>query len=320
MKALRNFALVFACVIAGYFGGALSTEETQAQIVGGGQAVQIPPGTEREPGLYVTGDRRTGLYSDTFGQLKLVAEGRDVQTWNRFGISQASPLLLPSGTPTAPSIGFVEDPDLGIYKDGVSVAFTVGGLRQIGVANGFTQFNAGTQAVPSLTFFTDANTGVWRPGADTLGFAAGGEDLGQWKVARGTLTATQVRTLFTTPVEIIAAPGASTAIILESAQLMLDWNANAYDSVGATENLNLGTASQGQLQCDPVTCIAGASVADNFGFTKSSSVFDGRTLVANEAVTVSILNGNWALADNDANGDSPIHYLLRYREVATDLS
>jgi hypothetical protein len=139
------------------------------------------------------------------------------------------------------------------------------------------------------------------------------------RVAKGTLTATQVRNLRATPVEVIAAPAAGSAIVVESIQPMLDWNANAYDSVGAGEDIQLVTGATALLDvCDTATCLDLAAVADAYGHAANKRTSG---IIPKSATAVTIKNsgaGEWAAADLDANGDSPIHYKIRYRVIRLD--
>ena len=190
---------------------------------------------------------------------------------------------------------------------------------------GQTFFPDGTLALPSITNEGDPNTGVHFPSADSLGFTVGGNDLGTWKVAVGTLTATQVRKLNATPVEVIAAPGSGLSIAVDSVQLHFDYGGTVYDNVGAGEDiacLYVTDGSRAQVEdCDNLSCVVGGGTADDYGLM-SSGTFAGSAfeLNDNDAVELFILSGEWATTDDDSDGNSPIHYLIRYRVVTLDLS
>lgn len=52
-------------------------------------------------------------------------------------------ILIPAGSVTSPSIGFIDDPDTGIYYiDPGQVAFTSNGTQTLAVGNGEVEFNA----------------------------------------------------------------------------------------------------------------------------------------------------------------------------------
>lgn len=180
----------------------------------------------------------------------------------------------------------------------------------------------GTTAVPSVAAIGDTTTGLSWPAPNQLAFSSGGSDLGTWSVATGTLTATQVRKLNATPVEVIAAPGSGKALLVESVQFMFDYGGTIYDSIGAGEDLSLEYRSSGHnfVRCDNANCIVANAASDNFGQVIGLSAADGRRLFDNEAADINILSGEWATTDDDSDGDSPIHYLIRYRITALDLS
>jgi hypothetical protein len=233
-------------------------------------------------------------------------------------------ILSFDGAVATPSYTFNGDPDTGFYlvaaaRVGVTIA---SGLKYNFTATQFYPQIDGTQAAPVYAML-DTDTGFYSTSADGLGMSHGGNDLGQWYVATGTLTASQVRNLNTTPIEVIGAPGSGKAIIVESAQWMLDWNANAYDNVGAGEDLFLRydtSVNEASGRCDSSSCINAAATADAFGHSEGIPDNLGIIPKDNEAIDVIILVGSWAAADLDANGDSPVHYLIRYRVVTLDLS
>ena len=200
-----------------------------------------------------------------------------------------------------------------------------------GILIGALTGTTGADTPPEAEFAINIATG-WDfdiNGQTDLSLAVDGVDVGTWKVASGTLTATQVRKLFATQVEVIAAPGSGFGIAVESAQFMLDWAAVAYDSIGAGEDLVLLYASNGiastehLLKCDNAACLPGAATADSFGHTVGpdpTSSFGGLNILDNEAVEIGILTAEWADTDADSDGDSPIHYRIRYRIYELDIS
>ena len=144
---------------------------------------------------------------------------------------------------------------------------------------------------------------------------------GELLTITGTLTATQVRKLNATPVEVVTASGSGKAIQIESYQLMLDWNSIAYDNDAGGEDFRLinSTGASASHDCDNNTCLNVDAVADDFGWGSGPSSL-GTKLIAASAIRITILNGEIAAADDDANGNSPIHYLIRYRIVTLDIS
>lgn len=231
-------------------------------------------------------------------------------------------MAVSDGSASAPSYSFASDNDIGFYRQsentiGVGIAGT---LSTRFVSAGIRNAD-GLVTVPSYSFGSDTDTGMYSSVGDGLAFSHQGNDLGEWYVATGTLTATQVRNLNATPVEVIAAVGAGNGVVIESSRLMLDWNANAYDNVGAGEDIYLvNDAGNILARCDETTCIEADAVADRFGEAMGDQTALGYELTDNDSISIAILSGEWAAADLDANGDSPIHYLIRYRIVSTDIS
>lgn len=160
------------------------------------------------------------------------------------------------------------------------------------------------------------------PANGCVQMTANSEDLGQWCVATGTLTPTQVRNLNGTHITVISAPAAGTALVFESAQLMLDFGGTAYDNVASGEDIRFRYAGSGAVVsevCDEAACMNGDSGADQYGIVVARSIA-GIDLTAATGIEVEILNGEWATTDDDSDGNSPIHYLIRYRIVTVDIS
>lgn len=159
------------------------------------------------------------------------------------------------------------------------------------------------------------------PAAAQISLSRGGEVI---QIATGSLTATQVRKLNNTPIEVIAAPGSGKVIVLESQQYMLDWNSVAYDSVAGGEDLLLqyttANTRAGLGTCDNVTCFAPGGTADAFGNGVHGIESPTLRQTDNQGVEITVLNGEWATTDDDSDGDSPIRYRIRYRIVVLDLS
>ncbi len=171
---------------------------------------------------------------------------------------------------------------------------------------------AGNVRITGTPFFAAAGGVV-----DLLGFAQGGNDLGVWGVAEGVIANAALRTLNATPVEVIAAPGAGFAVVIDSAQFMLDFATAGFDGVGATEDIILEyTGALNLLDCDPVTCLDAAAGADAFGYSADIIPVDGFVPVAAAAVDIALLNGEWF----GAAGGSALRYSIRYRVIEVDFS
>jgi hypothetical protein len=277
--------------------------------------LSLPDGTKTLPSLRFTSDADTGLYYTATG---LNISVSDTRVAFFTSINQRNL----DGAVGWPAYAFLSDTDSGMYLVSAGrIGFATGGTLKFNVASGgqvYTQVD-GAVTAPSYTFGTDTDTGIYGSTGDGLAFSQGGKDLGEWYVAEGTLTATQVRKLNATPIAVIATPGSGKAIVLDSAQFMLDWNANAYDNSAAGEDIALtfDTTAGTLYSCDQSLCLSAAATADDFGIIMDSASHGGRRLKDNEGIEITILNGEWAAADLDANGDSPIHYRIRYRIVDT---
>lgn len=234
-------------------------------------------------------------------------------------------VLAPNGSASAPSYSFSNDTDTGIYSSPVAIRFAVGGSQQVAIAANTLAAPSGTISAAGISFLADLDTGLYVAGTNGLGLTAGGNDLGQWYVATGTLTATQVRTLFTTPVTVIAAPGSGKSLIVESVQFHLDYGGTVFDSVDAGEDIRVQyVTSDSEIlsPCDSSTCVIATQTSDSWGAAVGhhSSGNAAYRLRDNDGVELQILIGNWATTDDDSDGNSPMHYLIRYRVVTLDLS
>jgi hypothetical protein len=101
---------------------------------------------------------------------------QSTSTWQAFvGAGGVGfPLQAPDGSAAAPSYSFANDTDLGIYRAGAAIAFTIGGVQYAEIAAGFVSVNVGSVGVPSYNFLGDTDSGMYRVGADQIGFSVGG--------------------------------------------------------------------------------------------------------------------------------------------------
>lgn len=127
-------------------------------------------------------------------------------------------------------------------------------------------------------------------------------------VARGTITALEVRTLNGTPIEILAAPGAGKYVQVHRIHWWLDYGSAAYDGSAAGEDL-VAKYTDG-------SGAAVVNVVDHSGFWDATSdqhrivhaVATEVTPVANAAIVAQNLVGEVY----SAAGDSPVHYEVHY--------
>jgi len=111
----------------------------------------------------------------------VTAEGFYVQSGGE--LSPAG-VMVSDGTQQAPSVSFVSDRDMGLFRIGSNDLGVVvnAGVKASFDANAINLYEpvitsvSGTAAEPAVRFSTDPNTGVYRVGDDILGVAAGGTE------------------------------------------------------------------------------------------------------------------------------------------------
>lgn len=128
-----------------------------------------------------------------------------------------------------------------------------------------------------------------------------------------TVSSAELLALYTTPKELIAAPGAGLALALHSAILFLDYNTTAYDGVAAGEDLNIRyTNGSGQLVATIETDPFLTSTADALRYVEPATTA-AITPVANAALVLYLATGNIA------TGNSPLKVKVYYRVIPATL-
>lgn len=125
-----------------------------------------------------------------------------------------------------------------------------------------------------------------------------------------TITTGQLLALNATPKELVAAPGAGMAILVEDLQLFLDYNSVAYDGIAAGENLELryengSGALLATIETDPFL----AATADAYRHVLPVTTA-AHLVPANKAIVLCLASGEIA------TGNSPLKARIRYRTVA----
>lgn len=125
-------------------------------------------------------------------------------------------------------------------------------------------------------------------------------------IARVTLTTTQVLDLFTTPMQLVAAPGVTSAVQVIKSSARINYNSIPYAT-----NLVLGIGSPtATVSQDTITGLLGASITKiQNGLAIGSSAAETQ-LIANAAINVS------ALVGNPTAGNSSVDIYLTYRIIA----
>ncbi len=125
------------------------------------------------------------------------------------------------------------------------------------------------------------------------------------RFVKRTLTFSEVRALFTTPITVVAAPGVGKVIEVFTANANLIFNSVAFDSGG---DFNVACASAGldqsQYRLDPVFL---ASTANKFSILQRKIESGASQLFDNDAL---VINSNIA---NSTVGDSPVDVYITYR-------
>lgn len=126
----------------------------------------------------------TGVASENNGLLNVVGSASQTSDILSLKTSGAVDLFkvkiggeaqLINGAVGAPSIGFLNDPNTGIYSfDADILGFTAGGVNTLQTTAAQVLHFAGTAALPGVSFITDPNTGVMTDNSDTLSLVTSG--------------------------------------------------------------------------------------------------------------------------------------------------
>ncbi|MBP6734408.1 MAG: DUF2190 family protein [Chromatiaceae bacterium] len=137
--------------------------------------------------------------------------------------------------------------------------------------------------------------------------AAGDSDALPLYFADVTVSTSELLALNTTPKQLVAAPGAGNILMLDSAQLWLDYATTAYDGIAAGEDLSIkytnGSGAE-VAQIEATGFLDGT--ADETRYVKAASAAAVQP-VANAALVLHMLVGNIA------TGNSPLKVRTFYR-------
>lgn len=122
--------------------------------------------------------------------------------------------------------------------------------------------------------------------------------------AKTTLSAAQVLASFTTPIAIVAAPGANKAIVVHRVTAYLDYGSAAY-ATNTTMEVRYTNGSGTKVSADIASLLAAtADKIQSVGGIEAET-----TLTANAAVVIRTATGN------PVTGDSPIYVSVDYSIV-----
>ena len=138
-----------------------------------------------------------------------------------------------------------------------------------------------------------------------------------WSIARVTLATGDILALRGTNIDIVAAPGALKAVIVDHVECWLDWSGGTGYTAGAGEDLSFRYTDEAGIEVVPPIDGADfiAQVADTFAYSPGveTAADQGMVPVVNAAVVASMNTGEVTL------GDSPVIVHMYYRIVDTVL-
>lgn len=137
--------------------------------------------------------------------------------------------------------------------------------------------------------------------------AAGDSDAAPLYYADVTVTTGELLALNTTPKTLVAAPGAGNILVLDTAQLWLDYNSTAYDGIAAGEDLSIKYTNGSGVEVAQIEATGFLDgTADETRYVKAASAAAVQP-VANAALVLFMLTGNIA------TGNSPLKVRTWYR-------
>lgn len=130
----------------------------------------------------------------------------------------------------------------------------------------------------------------------------------QWMSKQGSIANASVRTMYTTPVSMLAAPGTGLYYEVQSVHWFMDYATAAFDAAGAGDTLNAKyTDGSGAAVVDPVAGdVIGGAVADYHTVVHAVAEV---IPVANAAIVAHIATGEWFAAA----GGGVLKYEITYR-------
>jgi len=202
------------------------------------------------------------------------------------------------------STGAAGDINVVLATEGKVVLTVVGSsaVTDVGSSVYATDDNVFTMS-PAVTASYIGTVVRWVSSTTCIVELKGAETIGAVLTETIALTTTQVKALFASPAELVAAPGAGKVVDLISAVLFLDYASATYDTQGT---LTIQTGTTGTAQSD--------AIADSAFLYKTADQYTGvqvlsaeRTIDANESLVLSCATAN------PATGDSPVTVKVSYR-------
>jgi hypothetical protein len=151
-------------------------------------ALAVTAGTAALPGIAVSGDLNTGIFSAGSDQLAISTGGTGRLAFSNTAVTSGLPFDVPLGAVGTPSLTFTGDLNTGIYSPGADqVAISTGGTQRLNADTAAVTSTLpvvhplGAVGTPSITFTGDLNTGIYSPAADTLAASIAGTE--QWRLS-----------------------------------------------------------------------------------------------------------------------------------------
>ena len=151
-------------------------------------ALAATAGTAALPGIAVSGDLNTGVFSPGADQVAISTGGTSRLAISTTAFSSTLVFDVQLGAVGTPSLTFTGDLNTGIYSPGADqVAITTGGTQRLNADTAAVTSTLpvvhplGAVGTPSITFSGDLNTGIYSPAADTLAVSTAGTE--QWRLS-----------------------------------------------------------------------------------------------------------------------------------------
>lgn len=136
------------------------------------------------------------------------------------------------------------------------------------------------------------------------------DGVGDVKMATKLITSAQVLALFTTPITLVAAPGAGVYLEFLGAQVFLDYGGTAYASDAGEDFVVKYTNAAGAAVSQAIDGTVFHAAADALALARPiNPAADTLVAVANAALVAHVLVGNWI------TGNSPLKVRTFYREI-----
>ena len=138
-----------------------------------------------------------------------------------------------------------------------------------------------------------------------------------WSIAKGQLTSAEILALNATPIEVIDAPGAGYAIIVDHAEFFLDYGTATYADAAGDDLVLTYTDGSGLEVINPI------DGADFIGLAADAFAYSGGHIQADVQGFIPTANAAIVAFMKSAEvttGDSPVNYAIYYRRIPVTLT